>query len=84
MQIGRQKEMHVWSVRKIIKDKDKIKLQLSRTVEYGAKPKTKTKKRPLLEMERLFCVWVEDCNHRDIPISIQQQNAYNFVKKSKL
>ena len=67
MQIGRQKEMHESSVRKIIKDKDEIKLQLSRTAEYGAKQKTKTKKRPLLEMERLFCVWVEDCNHRDIP-----------------
>ena len=63
VQIGRQKEMHESSVRKIIKDKDEIKLQLSRTVEYGAKQKTKTKKRPLLEMERLFCVWVEDCNH---------------------
>ena len=44
MQIGRQKEMHESSVRKIIKDKDEIKLQLSRTAEYGDKQKTKTKK----------------------------------------
>ena len=37
--------MHESSVRKIIKDKDEIKLQLSRTAEYGAKQKTKTKKK---------------------------------------
>ena len=85
VQIGRQKEMHESSVRKIIKDKDEIKLQLSRTAEYGAKQKTKTKKRPMLEMERLLCVWVEDCNHRNIPISLAEvqfkaQSLFEFAK----
>ena len=62
VQIGRQREMHESSVRKIIKDKTEIKLQISRTAQYGAKQKTKTRKRPMLEMERLLCVWIENCS----------------------
>ena len=53
-QIGKQKEMHESSVRKIIKDKDQIKKQGALTAKYGAKCKTKTRKRPMLEMESFF------------------------------
>ena len=55
-QIGKQKEMHESSpsVRKIIKDKDQIKKQGALTAKYGAKCKTKTRKRPMLEMKSFF------------------------------
>ena len=53
-QIGKQKEMHESSVRKIIKDKDQIKKQGALTAKYGAKCKTKTRKRPMLEIEKPF------------------------------
>ena len=85
VQIGRQRKMHESSVRKIIKDKTEIKLQISRTAQYGAKQKTKTRKRPMLEMERLLCVWIENCNNRNTPISLAEvffkaQSLFKFAK----
>ena len=61
-QISRIKDMHEASVRTILKKKAEIKDQGTHTAEYGALSSTKARPRPMLEMERLVLIWIEDCN----------------------
>ena len=56
------------SVRKIIKDKEDLKLQGARTAEYGALCSTKSRPRQMLEMERLLMVWID---------GLQSQKGYD-------
>ena len=72
VQIARQMDMAESSVRKILKDKDQIKKQGILSAEYGAFQLTKVRSRAMLEMERLLLIWIEDCGHRRIPISLQE------------
>ena len=84
-QISKIKDMHEASVRTILKKKVEIKDQGTHTAEYGAKGSTKRRPRPMLEMERLVLIWIEDCNHRGIAISLDEvqfkaKSLYDLVK----
>ena len=67
--ISREKDMPEPSV---LKDKEDLKLQGTRTAEYGALSSTKSRPRQMLEMERLLMVWIDDCNHRRVMISLAE------------
>lgn len=82
--ISREKGMPEPSVRKILKDKEDLKLQGAQTAEYGALCSTKTRPRQMLEMERLLMVWIDDCNHRRVMTSLKEtlfkaKSLYEFA-----
>ena len=77
--------MNESSVRNILKKKDEIKKQGTHTAEYGAQMLTKIRSRAMLEMERLVFIWITDCNHRRVAISLDEtqfkaKSLYDFVK----
>ena len=86
-QISRLKAIHESSVRTILKKKAELKVQGTHTAEYGALSATKARPRPMLEMERLVLIWIEDCNHRGIAISLDEvqfkaKSLYDLVKSN--
>ena len=70
--ISKDKDINESSVRKIVKEKVKIREQGAHTADYDALKLTKSRSRSMLEMERLLYLWIQDCNHRRIPISLNE------------
>ena len=62
------------------------KVQGTHTAEYGALSSTKARHLcPMLEMERLVLIWIEDYNHRGLAISLDEvqfkaKSLYDLVK----
>ena len=70
--IASTKNTNESTIRGIWKKKDEIRSQGAATSKFHAETFTKQRSTTMTEMERLLFVWIEDCDQRNVPISLQE------------